>query len=338
MFTEIMSASQDIQLFTLENSVFAMTGPQLARASRGRLEALPLMAVVGSADGVESPPTSPIEVLHLYGRWPDSAWATVTLGWKIGGTGGGCPGYPVPDYAIIRWNEARSAWIKQLDLNWIASWPGGVLAGSLDGKFRWADGSNTPVPTVLTEGVMGSPWSAPMSPCTTKEGDIYVNFGNSSKYEPGWWVFPRGSAEGERVIMPPGMASRDGWLSSSRRADVLYVVGTLDSGEMYLGVRTGGTWQQLPPPVQGQPCARFDVGLFESSSGWLIAAVRIPATDETAYYKLSGGSRWQSLPLKRPFAEKEVDRQMSVIGKDDDLWLSARFTGKNRSVLYHASL
>ncbi len=341
MFTEVTSAPQNIQLFTLDNGVFASTGPDLARANRGRLEMLPRVRVVGPADGVGSPPPNailPLEVLHLFGRWPDSAWATVNLGWKATGAGSGAPTYPVPDHAVVRWSDTRKVWIKQLDLNWVWSWPGGVLAGGLDGQFRWAEDKSWPVPPVLLSGTIGNGRTPPILLWTTDAGDVFVNLVQSAMYEQGWWAFPRGQATGERLITPPGIDPRSLTLHTSRDPDVLYATDAMASGDPYLGIRTRGSWQQLPPPIHGRPEDRFHVELFESSSGWLIASVRISATNETVYYKLTRGSTWQALLLKRPFADKEVDRQMLVVGKDDDLWLSVRLRGSNRSVLYHASL
>lgn len=341
MFTAISSAPLNIQLFSLENGVFAATGPTLARVTQGRLEAIQRVEVIGPSDiagSAPTAPTTPMDILYLSGTWPESAWATVNLGWKGSGSGPGSPICAVPDHAVVRWNEARRVWVKQPDLNWVWPWPGGVIAGGLDGKYRWAEDPNRPVPAVLAEGVVGNGWSPPMLLCTTDAGDVFINIVQSPKYERGWWVFPRGQATGERLILPPDVDPHRLMVHSSRRPDVLYASATLESGELYLAVRTQGGWQRLPPPLLGQPEDRFRMDLFESSSGYLIASVHISATNETAFYKLASGSGWRSLPLKYPFTEKEVDQRMLVIGQDDDLWLSARFQGRNQSVLYHARL
>ncbi|WP_148314205.1 hypothetical protein [Sorangium cellulosum] len=342
MFTAIASSQQPIELRRLEGAIFAVTGPHVARAHGGRLHdpRRTEVVVAPSADGVSPPPVVPQEIKDMAGRWPDRVWALATnVGWQAHAAAGPSPAMPgiitaaSPRNAVVRWDEERGRWVEQPDLAWIRRWADGVLAMGVDGALRWLDGSDRPIPPVLAEKLLWDGWNPPFGLGTTKSGDVIVFVTQSTRLEPGWWVFPRGELTPERLVLPPGVDEKSVAVHTGGGGDELLARGSLRSGERFIARRAQGTWQMLPP-------FRGDYGvpyLLATPSGGLFVC----SSDHTSplcIYRLGRGGSWEPIPIPFHTDPSKFSSSCLVAGEEGDLWLTVDFGDRYRHqvVLYHA--
>ncbi|XXY52721.1 hypothetical protein WME91_16455 [Sorangium sp. So ce269] len=342
MFTAIASSQQPIELHRLEGAILAVTGPHVARARGGRLHdpRRTEVVVAPSADGVSPPPVVPREIKDMAGRWPDRVWALATnVGWQAQAAAGPSPAMPgiftaaSPRNAVVRWDEERGRWVEQPDLAWISTWADGVLAMGVDGALRWLDGSDRPIPPVLAEKLLWDGWNPPMMLSTTESGDVIVYVTQSTRLEPGWWVFPRGELTPERLVLPPGVDEKRVALHTRRGGGEFLAWGSLQSGERFIARRAQGTWQMLPP-FRGD--YRVE-DLVTTPSGGLLVCSRDRASP-VCIYRLGRGGDWELIPIQFHTKPGNFLPSRLVAGEEGDLWLTVDFGDRYRPevVLYHA--
>ncbi|WP_437285492.1 hypothetical protein [Sorangium sp. So ce406] len=293
-----------------------------------------------NTDGVSPPPVVPREIKGMAGRWPDRVWALATnVGWQAHAAAGPTPAMPgiitaaSPRNAVVRWDEERGRWVEQPDLAWVCTWADGVLAMGVDGALRWLEGSDRPIPPILAEKLLWDGWNPPVLLRTPKSGDVVVRIVQSTRLDPGWWVFPRGERTADRLVWPPGVDEESVGLRTGDGSDELLAWGSLRSGERFIARRAQGSWQMLPP-FWG------DYGvqdLVAAPSGGLFVRSRDQASP-LCIYRLGRGGDWERIPI--PFHTKPGDFPSSqlVAGEEGDLWLTVDFGDhyRHQVVLYHA--
>lgn len=337
VFTAITSTLAPIRIHELDDAILTSTGPFLAQLRAGRLDPIARAEMIRApgAGGTEVEPPHPAAIQKLVGRWPHGVWGILDLGLHAQPAPGAPSGImmPVPKYATVQWDAALGRFVEQPGLAWVSAWPGGVLACDAEGKLRWVDGADRPVPPVLTEGVLGSVWTPPDFLFRTASGDVLANIAQSPRHAPGWWVFPGGSSAGEKLAWPPDVDERTLSIAEGPGPRVLLVSGNLKSGAPFCALRAEGRWDWIPPlpadvvagPVKHLP------------SGKVVMVAR-DASFDTRFLQLHGAQGWGPLPLRFPEPRDAYDSFELVLGPDDDVWLSLGHGSRGPAVLYHARL
>ncbi|WP_437545472.1 hypothetical protein WME97_39540 [Sorangium sp. So ce367] len=350
MFRAIASSPQPIRLHRLRGAILASTGFHVARAQGGQLHEMRKLELPGAPDAQpQQPQLKPSvrpQITSMVGRWPDQVWALVYAGPGMRAIEGPMPGatlwIQVSRNVVVRWDDASGCWVEHPENEWVGGWGDGVLVTGSDGRFRWADGADTPIDPVLSQGIFE------YCPYVTRAGEVILRVIQSPRYEPGWWIFRRGERQPERFEWPPGVDEQSAAIFIDYRSNGLFASGMLTSGEKFIAHRVQGEWKLLPPFRESHEVR----GMLTTSSGQVFLCARAYSMP-VRIYRLTAGGDWESVSV--PFHTKcsgaslfELDAArvggcppyQLVAGENDELWLAADFAidDVHRAVLYHASV
>lgn len=332
MFTAIASSRQPIRLHQLQGTIIASTGPYIARAQGGQLlEQRKTEAVAAPDDqGVFSPPLDLKDIRTIDGRWPDCAWTSAEVGWAFSGR------TPYPREGMLRWDEGRGQWVEQPGIAWARSWADGVLAVAVDGKLRWVDGSDRPIPPLFVERIV--PDFLSLSPCrVSKDGDVLFEIQRSPHFAPGWWLFPRGGVEGERLDFQslPELAGSSAFVNFGPGPYDWIAQGRLASEEPFGAYHLDGRWHMLPQMPLSSKWVQRELVVSPLGGFYMVSFERFGSL---SICRLVGGQVWEPIPIffypNRCFPS---DYQLRI-GEEGELWLAIDFgeLKQNDVVLYHA--
>jgi hypothetical protein len=330
MFTAIAHSPQPIRLHRLQGTILASTGPYIARAQGGQLLDQRKTEVVGppNAQGEYSSPFTTEYIRSIEGRWPDSAWTSTQVGWAFS------HGTPYPREGMVRWNEGRGQWVEQPEIAWARGWADGVLAGSIDGKVRWVDGSDRPIPPALA-GSLVSDFLSVARCRVSKAGDVLLEIQRSPHLAPGWWIFPCGECKPERVVLPPDMDETRVSLEFGHSPCEFVVHGGMKSGEPFCAYRDQGVWRPLPPLPTDPTWTR----LMNTPSGDFVI-ISLDFSSMFSIYRLARQEVWEPMPIFF-YANRCFPSMYDFeIGEGGELWLALEFStsGMHDAILYHARI